>query len=84
MYIIPILVKLAESMQSTIISILLGEAGIQTKVVILGMILFVLFGFYLVLFPLKRIEQEIKTTNAMIALMPPDPHESAKKKTSNI
>jgi hypothetical protein len=84
MYIIPILVKLAESMQGTITSTLLAEAGIQTKVVILGMILFVLFGFYLVLFPLKRIEQEIKTTNAMIALMPPDPHEPVKKKTSNI
>lgn len=57
-------------------SILEGEAAVQTKLVVLGIVLFFAFGIYLVLFPLKRIEEEIKTTNAMIALMPPDLHQT--------
>ena len=51
------------------------NANLQTTLVILCMVMFLLFTFYLILVPLKLIDTSIEITNAMIALMPPDPVE---------
>lgn len=79
MFVIPILEKLSDMIIADINAILVSEASLQTKLVIFCIILFIFYGFYLIIVPLKRIEDEIKTTNAMIALMPPDPQQQPNK-----
>lgn len=82
MFIIPVLLKTIVIMEEVVMGEVTQNSTVQTKLVVVGIVFTVLFSLYLFLFPLRRIQQEITTTHAMIALMPPDP-EATPKPISN-
>lgn len=78
MFINPVLVKMAGIMEGIVNSSINQNSLTQTRLAIVGIVLTIVFSLYLLLFPLKRIQQEITTTHAMITLMPPDPEDTIK------
>lgn len=78
MFINPVLVKVVDIMEENVKTTVQQNSLIQTKLIVVGIALTIFFSLYLLLLPLKRIQQEITTTHSMITLMPPDPQETIK------